>query len=99
MHELATNAEDRQLLEFLSASVAIARPLIASPGAPPDRIAALRKAFDEAIRSPELLADTAKMDMDISPLDGEKSQRVSDAIVNAPPAVVARAKAIMNEAK
>ena len=99
MHELATNPEDRQLLEFLSASVSIARPLIASPGVPPERIAALRKAFDEAVRSPELLAETARMDMDISPLGGAESQRISDAIVNAAPAVVARARAIMSEAK
>ena len=84
------------MLEFLSASVSIARPLIASPGVPPERIAALRRAFDEAIKSPELLADTSKLDMDISPLSGEESQRVSDTIVNAATDVIARAKTIMN---
>mgnify|MGYP003343166998 CR=1 FL=1 len=95
LHALATNADDRALLEFLSASVSIARALVASPGVPAERVEALRRAFDAAMTSPDLLAETGKMDMDISPTTGETSQRISDAIVNAPAPVVARAKAIM----
>ena len=97
LHELATNPQDRALLEFLSASTSIARPLVASPGTPPERIAALRRAFDLAIHSPELLADAATTNMDISPLSGVDAQKVSDAIVNAPPEVIERAKVIMKE--
>lgn len=98
LHELAANEEDRQLLIFLSASVAIARAVVTTPGVPPERLEALRHAFDTVVKSPELLEEAAKTNTDISPLSGEDSQRISDAIVNAPPAVVARAKAIMSEA-
>jgi tripartite-type tricarboxylate transporter receptor subunit TctC len=96
MHELATNTEDRQVLEFLSASVSIARAVVTTPGVPAERITALRRAFDATIASPELLAEAAKQNMDISPLTGEEAQAISDAIVNAPPKVIERAKAIMN---
>ena len=98
LHELAANAEDRQVLEFLSASVPAARALVTTPGVPPERVSALRRAFDAVIKSPELLAEAAKINMDISPLTGEESQRISDAIVNAPANVIQRAKLIMNAA-
>lgn len=48
------------------------------------------------MKSPELLTETAKLDMDISPLPSVQSQAISDAIVNAPQKIVDRAKAIMN---
>ncbi|MDB5534021.1 MAG: hypothetical protein JWO28_2336 [Hyphomicrobiales bacterium] len=98
LHELTTNPEDRQILEFLSASVSIARPVVTTPGVPMERVTALRRAFDQAIRSPELLAEAAKLNMDISPLTGEDAQRISDAILNAPPGVIQRAKLIMESA-
>jgi len=97
MHELVGPGEDRQVLEFLSASVAIASRVVTTPGVPPERLAALRRAFDAVIKSPELLEEAAKTNMDISPLSGEECQRISDAIVNAPSTVVAKAKAIMQE--
>lgn len=97
LHELAANEEDRQLLVFLSASVAIARAVLTTPGVPPERLEALRRAFDAVVKSPELIEEAAKTNTDISPLSGEESQRISDSIVNAPANVVARAKAIMQE--
>ena len=97
LHELATNEDDRQLLIFLSASVAIARAVVTGPGVPPERVEALRRGFDATMKSPELLEEAAKSNTDISPASGEDSQRISDAIVNAPANVVARAKAIMQE--
>jgi hypothetical protein len=62
-----------------------------------ERLAAARRAFNTVIRSPELLEEAAKTNMDISPLSGEECQRISGAIVNAPSNVVAKAKASMQE--
>ncbi|MDT2020598.1 tripartite tricarboxylate transporter substrate-binding protein [Methylocella sp. CPCC 101449] len=93
--ELAPNADDRALLDFLSASVALSRSLVTTPGVPADRLNALRRAFDQTVASPAFLAEAGKMGLDMSPLTGEQSQDISHRILDTPPDVIARAKAIM----
>ena len=96
MLELATNDADRKLLEFISAETEVARSLVTTPGTPSDRVEALRRAFDAMIKDPEFLAEAAKSDMDISPATGEESQKIADAIVNTPPEIAARARAMLD---
>ena len=96
MLDLATNEDDRQLLTFLSADTAIARAIVLGPGAPQERVAAMRTAFDKAIADPELLAEAARQGMEITPATGAQAQAVSDSIINAPPSIVARAKALFD---
>jgi tripartite-type tricarboxylate transporter receptor subunit TctC len=95
--ELAHNDTDRQVLTFLSADTAIARALVASPDTPPERVTALRRAFDATMKDPDFLADAEKTQMDIVPMTGEESQKVADGIVNTSPEVVARAKMLLGD--
>jgi tripartite-type tricarboxylate transporter receptor subunit TctC len=97
LFELADNDMDRQVLTFLSADTAIARALVTTPDTPPERVAALRRAFDATMRDPEFLAEADKALLDIVPMGGEDSQKIADSIVNTPPAVVARAKALLGD--
>jgi tripartite-type tricarboxylate transporter receptor subunit TctC len=93
--ELATNDADRRLLEFFSADTELSRSLVTTPGVPADRVEALRRAFDAVVKDPDFLAEAAKSSMDISPATGEASQKIAEAIVTAPPDVIARAKQLM----
>ena len=93
--ELAKNEADRKLLEFFSADTDLSRSLVTTPGVPPERVEALRRAFDAMMKDPEFLAEAAKAGMDISPATGEESQKIADAIVNTPADVVARAKQLI----
>jgi tripartite-type tricarboxylate transporter receptor subunit TctC len=95
--ELAKNDMDRQVLTFLSADTAIARALVTTPGTPPERVAALRRAFDATMQDPEFQAEADKMLLDITPMSGEDAQKIADSIVNTPPEVVARAKALLGD--
>jgi tripartite-type tricarboxylate transporter receptor subunit TctC len=95
--ELAKNDMDRQVLTFLSADTAIARALVTTPDTPPERVAALRRAFDEAVRDPEFLAEADKALLDIVPMSGADAQQIADSIVNTPPEVVARAKLLLGD--
>jgi tripartite-type tricarboxylate transporter receptor subunit TctC len=97
LNELAGSDMDRQIMTFLSSDTAIARSLVTTPDTPPERVAALRRAFDATMRDPEFLADADKSHMDIVPMTGEDAQKIADAIVNTPPAVVARAKALLGD--
>lgn len=95
LFELATNDADREVLRFISADTAIGRAAVTTPDVPPERVAALRKAFMDTMKDAQFLAEANKMGIDISPRSGEDSQAVADKIVAAPPEVVARAKVLL----
>jgi tripartite-type tricarboxylate transporter receptor subunit TctC len=88
---------DRQVLTFLSADTAIARSLVVTPDTPPERVEALRRAFDATMRDPGFIAEAEQAKVDLDPMPGAEAQKIADSIVNTPPAVVARAKAILGD--
>lgn len=94
--DLATNDEDRRLLDLVSMISELGRPLVAPPGVPADRVAALRRAFDATMVDKEFLADAAKQQMQISPRSGEKMEAVLLRLASTPKPVVERLKAIVS---
>lgn len=99
MLELAKNEEDRQVLTFMSADMGISRAFVTTPDVPADRLAALRRAFDQMIKDPDFLAEAAKTKMDISPSTGEEAQKVAESMLNMPPRIIQRAKVLFEPAK
>lgn len=97
MIELATSDLDRAVARFISSDTAISRAVVTTEGTPPERVEALRRAFDATMKDPEFLAEAAKTQMDISPLSGEASQKIADSIANTPPEVIARAKELLGD--
>ena len=61
------------------------------PGAPPERVAALRQAFVQVLQDKELLAEAAKMNLDIDVLSGTDFQGIVERIYATPAPVVKRA--------
>jgi hypothetical protein len=59
---------------------------------PDDRVAALRRAFDETMKDPAFLADAEKRKMEIWPLSGEEMQKLVGRVIRSTPDVVAKAK-------
>jgi tripartite-type tricarboxylate transporter receptor subunit TctC len=88
MQEVLTDPSSRQIVEFLSAGSAIGRALVVPPRVPAARLAALRSAFDKVVKDPEFLAQADKMGIEIDPTSGEETQRISDAIIETPAAIV-----------
>ena len=70
--DLARNDADRQIAELLLAPNEMGRPFFAPPGLPPERLEALRRAFDKSAKDPELLADAKKQNIVIDLLTGEE---------------------------
>jgi tripartite-type tricarboxylate transporter receptor subunit TctC len=89
--DFAKSPEDRQLLELIYAQQQFGRPFVMPPGAPPERIAALRQAFVQVLQDKELLAEAAKISLDIDVLSGTDLQAIVERIYATPPAVVKRA--------
>ena len=85
--DLATNDEDRAALKLLSAPPDIGRPVFAPPGVPPERVKALRDAFDATMKDPAFLEAAQREGLDIDPVSGEQLQKVVNDILAAPQAV------------
>ena len=95
--ELAQTDEARDILRFLSAETAISRTMVLAPGAPKERIQAMRRAYDAVMVDPAFLADADRAKMDVSAMKGEDAQIIADAIVNTSPQTIARARALLGD--
>lgn len=93
VYDYAADAEQRRLLDFVFAPQIIGRPYFAPPGIPPDRLAALRAAFDATVRDADFLADAAAQKLELDPVGAEMLERRVDALYATPPEIVEKAKA------
>jgi tripartite-type tricarboxylate transporter receptor subunit TctC len=67
----AKNEEERSAWRFLFAPQKMARPVLAPPNLPAERVAALRKALAETMHDPDFLAEVKASHSDIRYLSGE----------------------------
>jgi tripartite-type tricarboxylate transporter receptor subunit TctC len=58
------------VLELIFSRQTLARPFAAPPGIPPERLAALRTAFDATMKDKEFLAEAQKLDLEVRPVSG-----------------------------
>src|SRR5207253_2926123 len=72
--DLAKTDEQRQILKLIFARQVMGRPFLAPPGIPPDRVAALRKAFMDTLTDKDFLAEAEKAQLEINPVPGDKIQ-------------------------
>jgi tripartite-type tricarboxylate transporter receptor subunit TctC len=72
-HELATEPDDRALIELAELPLKIARPYVAPPDLPPERAAILKRAFMETQADAAYLKEASDLQIDISPLPGGRS--------------------------
>ena len=89
--DLPMSAEDREVLKLVFARQVMGRPYAAPPGVPADRVAALRRAFDETMKDPAFLADAAKAQLEIVPETGEDVQKLVVDIYKTRPEIAKKA--------
>jgi tripartite-type tricarboxylate transporter receptor subunit TctC len=85
----------RRLAQVLLAAGDFGRPMMVTPGTPPDRVKMLRDAFVKTLSDPEVLEETKKGRMDIDPATGEELEKLVKEIFDSPPDVVERVKKIL----
>lgn len=91
--ELAKTPEARQALELLLSQDILARPYLAPPAVPADRVAALRSGFDKTAADAAFVADIAKQKLDLSPMNGAEVERIIRKLYTTPKDVVEMASA------
>ena len=90
--DFATSGENRRIMELVYSSETFGRPYMLAPGVPPDRVAALRKAFLETMADPDLLADAQRIGLAIDPISGEDLQALAADIFATPADFVEKVK-------
>jgi len=85
----------QDLVRFYNASTPLARAMAVGPGVPPDRVAALRKAFDELMKDADFLADAEKRKLAISPRNAAAVTDLVRTVMTTPPEQVARIKDVL----
>ena len=88
--QFAKTDADRQALEFSFVQNTIARPIVAPPGVPPDRLAALRAAVIAMAKDAEYNQDAAKLGLDVEPISGDEVQQIVTKLAATPADVVKR---------
>ncbi|HXQ52605.1 MAG TPA: hypothetical protein VN802_16030 [Stellaceae bacterium] len=90
--DLAANDADRQLLELFSSPYRIGKPTAVGPKVPPDRVAALRAAYDATMADPDFLADARRLAIAIVPVPGRDLEDMVKSILDLPPDLAKRAR-------
>jgi tripartite-type tricarboxylate transporter receptor subunit TctC len=93
--ELAKSTADRQALELALARLEFGRPFFLPPNVPPERVEALRRAFDATLKDPAFLADADKSKIEIDPLTGAQVAALVEQVSRTPADTVARVRAAM----
>jgi tripartite-type tricarboxylate transporter receptor subunit TctC len=93
---LGDDAEGRAIFRLIAGTAEIGRSLATAPGVPPDRIAALRRAFDAMIADPEFLASAKKRNAGLEPATGESLQGLIAETMSTPKAVVDRVRRVIS---
>ncbi|MDP2357812.1 MAG: tripartite tricarboxylate transporter substrate-binding protein [Beijerinckiaceae bacterium] len=96
--DFAKTEEQKQVLNLLSVSSEVGRPMLAPPGVPRERVEALRRAFDQAMKDPQLQADATKMRLPVANVvSGSELEAIIADLMATPPAVVERMNALLKQ--
>jgi tripartite-type tricarboxylate transporter receptor subunit TctC len=95
--DIAPTKLDGEAIKFLSLSVELGRPFIASQSVPADRIRILRDAFNDTMTDPAFVADAMKLRLPVMPRTGEEAIKIVEAIYAAPENVVDEARKLAGE--
>jgi tripartite-type tricarboxylate transporter receptor subunit TctC len=91
--ELARNDDERQVLSAIMNASEVGTAFFTGPGVPPDRLAALRHAFDETMKDPEFLAEAQRFRLGVTPMTGEELQKLVSQVSGLSPALLEKVRA------
>ena len=95
--ELAPTDKDRQIIEVMEIPYQVSRPFAAPPEVPADRAKALQKAFGDAHRDPDFLAEAQKLKIDISPIGSDEILRLLQTLKNVSPEMMGYLQKLISE--
>jgi tripartite-type tricarboxylate transporter receptor subunit TctC len=95
MWKYIADEDDRKAAELIVSQQVFGRPYLAPPGISAGSLSILRSAFNATLRDAKFLADAAKADIDINPVDGAKVQDLIARLYATPQDIVEHAKDVL----
>jgi len=91
--DFAKTPEQRAVLDLVYSQERFGRPYIMAPETPPDRVAAMRKAFMDTFHDPAFLDEAQRLNLEVSPTSGEETEALIHQVFATPADIVEKAKA------
>ncbi|MFL6797362.1 MAG: Bug family tripartite tricarboxylate transporter substrate binding protein [Xanthobacteraceae bacterium] len=91
--ELARTEEQRTMLSAIMNATEVGSAFFSTPGVPPDRLTALRRAFDATMKDPEFIAEVERTRVTLNPITGEELQKLVAEVSDLPPALLEKIRA------
>ena len=93
--DLAKNPDEKEAFELISKASAVSRPFAVASAVPKERVDALRRAFEAAMKDPEFIAEAERLDLEIGLTNGEDLQKIVADIISASPPLLERMRGLM----
>jgi tripartite-type tricarboxylate transporter receptor subunit TctC len=91
--ELARTDEERAILRAVMNATEVGTAFFTTPGAPADRVEALRRAFDATMKEPEFLDEARRTSLTVNPLAGDELQKLVVEVSNLSPDLLDKVRA------
>jgi tripartite-type tricarboxylate transporter receptor subunit TctC len=91
--ELARTDEERKAISAIVAAAEIGAAFFTTPRVAADRLAALRRGFDETMKDPEFLDEAMRSNISVAPMPGEELQKLVTEISSLPPDLLTKVRA------
>ena len=95
MDQYKTPETNRRVATVLLAPAIFGRPMVATPGVPPDRVKILRNAYHASLKDPALLEDLKKRRWEVDAVSGEEMANLAKEVISQPPEVIERMKKLL----
>ncbi len=95
--DLAENDDQKKILKLQFTAFEVGRPFFVAEGVPADRVAALRKAFDQTMKDKDLLAESETQKLEVNPTTGEEMQKILTEVYATPKAIIEKLAAASKE--
>lgn len=95
LYDMVKNDEDKAVLRLIFVPDEMGRPYAMPPGTPAPYVTAVRAAFDQIMKDPEFLAETAARGLEVDPVSGVEMQRMLSEAFAAPKERIDRASAFI----
>ena len=92
LEDIIRDKTDLAVFKVVTAGSQLGHPFAMAPGVPADRLAAVRKAFEEMLKSPEFIKEAVAAQIDIDYVDPGEMRQVVDELFSTPQEVRDRAR-------
>lgn len=86
--ELGLTSEGKAVLRAIASMAEVGRSILTTPGVPSGRLALLRKAFQEMVKDPEMLAFVKKRNIQFNPASADEITKIVRETTNLPGSIL-----------